>query len=88
MRGLDDKDLKKFLDVAFEIKGNRRVLKADVREAFLGNFYKPAERKKCAVIWNFVFDAIEQDLGGLDAAKTPELRYVSCVLKRSGRAKT
>ncbi|MFA6600391.1 MAG: DUF6178 family protein [Candidatus Omnitrophota bacterium] len=86
---LSTEELKAFLDAAFESVADRRILRGELRERFLGGFYRADEVPVVRSLWNFVFDQLANDLGGLNPKKRIDCRYISSVklrVKKDGEA--
>jgi hypothetical protein len=79
---LDEEELKKFLAAAFELKDGHRILTTEVRTRFLEGFYRADELPAVKSLWGLVFEAMENDLGGLDPKKKIEMQYVASVRVR------
>ncbi|MDD5217866.1 MAG: DUF6178 family protein [Candidatus Omnitrophica bacterium] len=73
---LSPKELDSFFRKAFELRGKRYYLMAALKEKFLGLFPSRDERELLTPLWGLVFQEMEDELGGIQAGSTPDLRYI------------
>jgi hypothetical protein len=74
---LDESEVRKFLEKAFEANAENRCLKEDLKRGFLEGFYRPDELPVVRSLWALVFEGLEEELGRLNPAKRIDPRYLS-----------
>ena len=85
---LDRPGLGRFLKEAFESRGEKRFLRADLKTNFLSRISRVADRDIMLPLWSLVFGELEEELGNLDLSKTVDLRYISSLrISKTGKKK-
>ena len=85
---VDRPGLDRFLKEAFESRGEKRFLRADLKANFLSRISRVADRDIMLPLWALVFGELEEELGNLDLSKTVDLRYISSLrISKTGKKK-
>lgn len=80
---LSPEKVKMFVSTSFEIQGSRRQIKNDLRERFLKELFSESENALMNVFWSFIFQELEDELGGIDFSKPLDERFVQCLLLKA-----
>ncbi len=81
-------EVKIFAERVFEKNGKLKILKKSGKELFTQKFFSPEEQTLLLPLWGFVFQEIEEELGGIDFSKDWDERFVSVIKIDGEKLKT